>query len=71
MKDIILEEFKKNALFRLDESLRMICIALSKIEEDDLWRLPVENGMSLGNQILHSCGNMTNTSFHLWEYKKI
>ena len=59
MKDIILEEFKKNALFRLDESLRMICIALSKIEEDDLWRLPVENGMSLGNQILHSCGNMT------------
>lgn len=59
MNDIILEEFKKNALFRLDESLRMICIALGKIENDVLWKLPVENGITLGNQLLHSCGNMT------------
>ena len=59
MNENFLEEFKKNALFRLDESLRMICIALSKIEGEMLWKLPVANGITLGNQVLHSCGNMT------------
>tara|TARA_B100000768_G_scaffold144349_1_gene136870 strand:+ start:86 stop:595 length:510 start_codon:yes stop_codon:yes gene_type:complete len=59
MNDLILEEFKKNALFRLDESLRMICIALGKIEDDVLWKLPFSNGIALGSQVLHSCGNMT------------
>ena len=31
MKDLILKEFKENAVFRLEESLRMITIAFSKI----------------------------------------
>ena len=59
MNDIILKEFKENAVFRLDESLRMITIAFSKIADDMLWKRPTELGMALGNQILHSCGNMT------------
>ncbi len=59
MNDIILKEFKENAVFRLEESLRMITIAFSKITADMLWKRPTENGMALGNQILHSCGNMT------------
>ena len=59
MNDIILKEFKENAVFRLEESLRMITIAFSKITEDMLWKRPTEQGMALGNQILHSCGNMT------------
>lgn len=59
MKDLILKEFKENAVFRLEESLRMIKIAFSKITEDMLWKRPTEKGMALGNQILHSCGNMT------------
>ena len=59
MNDIILKEFKENAVFRLDESLRMITIAFSKIADDMLWKRPTEQGMALGNQILHSCGNMT------------
>ena len=58
MNDIILKEFKENAVFRLDESLRMITIAFSKIADDMLWKRPTELGMALGNQILHSCGNM-------------
>ena len=59
MNDIILKEFKENAVFRLDESLRMITIAFSKIADDMLWKHPTVMGMALGNQILHSCGNMT------------
>jgi uncharacterized damage-inducible protein DinB len=59
MNKIILKEFKENAVFRLEESLRMIFIAFSKITEEMLWKRPTEGGMALGNQILHSCGNMT------------
>lgn len=59
MKKIILKEFKENAVFRLEENLRIIFIAFSKITEEMLWKRPTEGGMALGNQILHSCGNMT------------
>ena len=59
MNDTILKEFKVNSVFRLEESLRMITIAFSKIADDMLWKRPTEQGMALGNQILHSCGNMT------------
>lgn len=59
MNEIIISEFKENAIFRLDENLRMIRIAFSKITNDILWKQPTEKGMALGNQILHSCGNLT------------
>ena len=36
----------------------MIRIAFAKVEKENLWELPVKNGMALGNQILHICGNM-------------
>ena len=59
MNDIILLEFKKNASFRLEESLRMIRIAFSKVTDEMLWKRPTDEGMALGNQILHCCGNLT------------
>ena len=37
----------------------MIQLAFAKIEEKHLWEFPFENGLSLGNQLLHICGNMT------------
>lgn len=58
MTTLAIEEFKANAIFRLDESFRMIQIACSKITPAQLWLRPVDNGMSLGNQLLHSAGNM-------------
>lgn len=58
MKDEILKEFKINAIYRLQENLRMVKIALEKVSDEQLWLLPVSNGMSLGNQLLHSTGNM-------------
>ena len=58
METQILNEFKIQSIFRLKEGYRMVVKALDFIDEKELWQLPVENGMSLGNQILHSCGNM-------------
>ena len=58
METKILNEFKSHSVFRLKEGLRMVVQAMGFIDENQLWQLPTENGMSLGNQILHSCGNM-------------
>jgi len=59
MEEALLIEFKQNAIFRLEEGQRMLHLAFAKVGEDSLWKLPVKNGMALGNQLLHVCGNMT------------
>jgi uncharacterized damage-inducible protein DinB len=51
METQILNEFKIHSIFRLKEGLRMVIKALDFIDEKELWQLPFENGMSLGNQI--------------------
>ncbi len=53
------EEICKNAIFRMDESSRMIHIALSNLEEKYIWMRPNNNSNSIGNQILHLCGNIS------------
>ncbi|WP_299681421.1 DinB family protein [uncultured Dokdonia sp.] len=52
-------DFKENALYRIDESTRMITIAFQKIDDTQVWQRPNHSSNSLGNQILHLCGNMT------------
>jgi len=59
MDNRLLDEFKQNAIFRLEEGQRMIHLAFAKIGEEQLWEIPVDQGLSLGNQLLHICGNMT------------
>ncbi|MGB5555022.1 MAG: DinB family protein [Flavobacteriaceae bacterium] len=53
------EELVKNSLYRLDESSRMIQKCLAEISEDELWLKPNESLNSIGNLILHLCGNIT------------
>lgn len=52
-------DFKENALYRIDENTRMIEIAFAKAQEEHIWQRPNGNSNSLGNLILHLCGNMT------------
>lgn len=56
---IWIDEFKNNAIYRIDENVRMISIALSKIQEAEIWTRHNQSLNTLGNQILHICGNMT------------
>lgn len=61
------KDFKENTIYRIDESTRMIGIAFAKLEthghpesvEGQLWQRPNGNSNSLGNLVLHLCGNMT------------
>jgi len=52
-------DFKENALYRIDESTRMIQVAFQKIDDTHVWQRPNNASNSIGNQILHLCGNMT------------
>mgnify|MGYP003633513744 CR=1 FL=1 len=60
-------DFKENAMYRIDENTRMIEIAFAKLQaqchpepvEGQIWKRPNEASNSMGNLILHLCGNMT------------
>ncbi len=53
------EELVKNALYRMDESTRMISKSLAEVSEDKIWQKPNDSLNSIGNLILHLCGNIT------------
>lgn len=48
-----------NLLMRMNDNTRFIGICLDKISEEQLWQKPVETSNSIGNQILHLLGNIT------------
>lgn len=52
-------ELKKAALYRMEESSRMISLALKDISEAELWLRPNAISNSIGNQLLHLFGNIT------------
>ncbi len=51
-------EFVENICFRLEENYRMVAIALDQISEVQLWQKPNTSLNSIGNLILHLCGNL-------------
>lgn len=55
----IIEELKQNALYRMDESTRMIKKSLADISEEELWQKPNASLNSIANLILHLCGNIS------------
>ncbi len=58
-EDKLVEELVKNALYRIDESTRMIQKSLTNISEEEFWQKPNTSLNSIGNLILHLCGNIT------------
>lgn len=58
-EDKLVMELVNNALYRMDESTRMIQKSLADISEDELWLKPNESLNSIANLMLHLCGNIT------------
>lgn len=56
---LLIDEVVKNALYRFDESTRMIQRSLDEIAEEEVWLKPNESLNSIGTLILHLCGNIT------------
>ncbi|MGY3793072.1 DinB family protein [uncultured Aquimarina sp.] len=59
MDSEIIQDFKEQIIYRLDESVRMITISFDQLSEEDIWKRFNESSNSIGNLILHLCGNIT------------
>lgn len=55
----LIEELVNNALYRMDESTRMIKKSLEEISDDEVWQKPNASLNSIANLMLHLCGNIS------------
>lgn len=53
------QEFVQQSIIRMNESTERIKICLAQITEEQLWQQPNKESNSIGNLILHLCGNIT------------
>lgn len=52
-------EFIEQAIFRMDENTNRITKCLEELREEELWKRPNNSSNSIGNLVLHLCGNIT------------
>lgn len=51
-------DFVENAIYRLNENSRMIKKAFEQLSEGEIWQRPNNSSNTIGNLILHLCGNI-------------
>jgi len=59
MVQTFLTEFIEQSITRLEENTPKIKKCLDELTEDEVWQRPNASSNSVGNLILHLCGNMT------------
>lgn len=52
-------ELLDHAIFRMEESLERIRKCLDQLTEEEVWQRPNAASNSMGNLVLHLCGNIT------------
>ena len=52
------QEFVKGSIYRINESTKRVTKCLGEIDEIELWKRPNEHSNSIGNIMLHLCGNI-------------
>ncbi|QDH78376.1 DUF1572 domain-containing protein [Echinicola soli] len=57
--NILVKETIKHSVFRLEENNSKILSCLEWLSEDEIWEKPNESSNSMGNLVLHLCGNLT------------
>lgn len=56
--NIIVQEFIDQSIFRINENTPKIIKCLNELNEEQIWQRPNETSNSMGNIILHLCGNI-------------
>ena len=59
MTEELIKEFIEQSIHRIDENTPRITRCMNELEEADTWRRPNDSSNSIGNLILHLCGNIT------------
>ncbi len=52
------QEFLSQSIIRMEESTPRILQCLDELSEEDIWKRPNESSNSVGNLVLHLCGNI-------------
>ena len=52
------QEFIKGSIYRINESTKRVTKCLGEIDEIELWKRPNEHSNSIGNIMMHLCGNI-------------
>ena len=58
MSDEFQSEFIDQSIHRIDENTKRLTACLDELDELETWKRPNENSNSIGNLILHLCGNI-------------
>ena len=58
MDTFFLKEFIQQSVYRITENTNRIIKCLEEIDEIEIWKFPNDNSNSIGNLILHLCGNI-------------
>ncbi|MBK5272281.1 MAG: DUF1572 family protein [Bacteroidia bacterium] len=59
MKEELIKEFLDQSVDRIDYNTPRIIKCMNELEEEDIWKRPNNSSNSVGNLILHLCGNIT------------
>jgi len=57
--DQVTQQFIEQSIFRMEESSSRIRKCLDQLTEDEVWKRPNPSSNSVGNLLLHLCGNIT------------
>jgi uncharacterized damage-inducible protein DinB len=58
MNNELLSEFKEHSIDRIERNTPRVATCLEQLSEEDVWQSPNDISNSIGNLILHICGNM-------------
>ena len=58
MTNTLAKEFIEQSIYRITENTQRIIKCLGEIEEIEIWKFPNDHSNSIGNLILHLCGNV-------------
>lgn len=58
MPEQFTKEFIEQAIHRIDESTKKLTACLNELQEADIWKRPNQHSNSVGNILLHLCGNI-------------
>jgi len=58
MLEAFVREFIEAAIYRMDENSQKLTRCIAEFNEAEIWKRPSQNSNSVGNIILHLCGNI-------------
>src|SRR4051812_39530616 len=58
MSEKIIKGFTSEAIHRIDENTQKLATCIQELEEGEIWKRPNQHSNSVGNIILHLCGNI-------------